>query len=64
MKLFLVRFGGYFEVVAVGFGAVRFADSADLLAVANSDFVIAPGSVVAAGLGTGRGGMCIRELLH
>ena len=57
MKLFLVRFGSYFEVVAVGFGAVRFV-------VANSDFVIAPGSVVVAGLGTGRGGMCIRGLLR
>lgn len=63
-KLFLARFGGYFEVVGFGIGVVRFADFAGLLAVASSDFVTALGLVVVAGIGIGRGGMCIRGLLR
>ena len=64
MKLYLERFGGYFEVVGFELGAVRFADFADLFVVVDSDFVFAPGSVVVAGFGTARGGRCIRGLLH
>jgi hypothetical protein len=59
-----VRFGGYFGVVGFGLGAGRFADFAALIVVANSDFAIASGSVVVAGFGIVRGGMCIRGLLH
>ena len=64
VKLYLEHFGGYSEVVGFGLGAGRFADFAGLIVVADSDFVIAPGSVVVAGFGTARGGMCIRGLLH
>jgi hypothetical protein len=64
VKVYLEHFGGYSEVVGFGLGAGRFVDFAGLIVVADSDFVIASGSVVVAGFGTVRGGMCIRGLLH
>jgi len=64
VKLRPGRFARFVEVVGFELEAARFADFADSLVVAGSDFLTVLGSVPVAASGIVKAGSCIRGLLR